>query len=338
MHHLSQEELTRLSDLLLSSDDQNTHLAFEMMQGQSFSADFITELFVVCKLSENEAFQQRAAAELERLDPNMLQVLALKQKLSRKGKNGSGANEKTIAKNINYYVVASNEQLNGIKLAHALIKKYGHGYQYLLDTLQGAELVDYLATFKQGNRFDFSQKGISKIPKEVFKIPGMEAVEEFDVSGNKIGTLPAQIGTLAQLKKLDLSSNNLKKVNKNIAKCTQLVWLDLSRNNFKEFPVEICACDSLQELRLMYAASYFSKTFLLPENLPELTQLRILVLHRDRQEHAANLLDILPQCQQLEELYLSEYTEKQDVLDQLRQQLPNCSISTDTTLSRLNYN
>lgn len=338
MEHLSEQELDRLSDLLLSTDDQNTQLAFEMMQGQPFSERFITELFVVCKLSDNEEFKQRAAVELERLDSNMQKVLKLKQKLSREGKNGSGANEKTIAKNINYYVVVSKDKLDGIQLAKALVRKYGHGFQYLLDNLKGDALVDYLATFKQGNRFDFSNKGITKIPKEVFQIPGIEAIEELDVSGNKIATLPHQIGQLTRLQRLNLSSNNLKKVHKNIQQCKDLVWLDLSRNNFKEFPEEICACSQLEELHLLYAASYFSEDFMLPESLPQLQNLRVLHFYRDRKEHATNLYEILPLCTSLEELYLSEYVETEGQVQRLRAQLPQCDISMGKSLSQLNRN
>jgi len=338
MSQLSAEELEQLSNLLLNTDDQNTHLAFEMMQGKTFSEALLTELFVVCKLSDNEAFKQRAQAELERLDPNMLQVLTLKKKLSREGKNSSGANEKTIAKNISYYVTASKQQLDGIKLAKALIKKYGHGYQYLLDTLKGADLIQYLSTFLQNNRFDFSKKGVTKLPKEIFQVPGIEAIEELDASGNKIATLPNQIGKLTQLKKLNLSSNNLKKVHKNIQKCTQLEWLDLSRNNFKHFPEEICSCASLKELHLLYAASYFSDEFMLPDSLPDLKKLHTLVLSRDNKDPAPNLYIVLPQCQQLQHLSLSEYTENPNQVAQLNKQLPNCSISTSKTLSQLNYN
>lgn len=338
MNNLSAEELEQLSNLLLSTDDQNTHLAFEMIQGKTLSKTLLTELFVVCKLSNNDEFKQRAQTELERLDPNMIKVLALKQKLSRGSKNSSGANEKTIAKNIHYYVTVSKQQLDGIKLAKALVRKYGHGYQYLLDTLKDDELIQYLSTFLQGNRFDFSKKGVTKLPKEIFKVPGIEAVEEFDASGNKIATLPNQISKLPQLKKLNLSSNNLKKVHKNIQKCTKLESLDLSHNNFKHFPEEICSCSHLKELRLLYSASYFSDEFLLPDNLPEIKQLHTLIFYRDHKNHAPNLYEILAQCQQLEQLALSEYTESPEDIAQLKKKLPNCTISTDKTLSTLNYN
>jgi len=340
MKNLTKEELQQLSTLLLSADDQNTHLAFEMMKEKPFSEDLITELFVVCKLSDNDEFKQHAQKELERLDPNMTKVLALKSKLSRDRQNGgSGANEKTIAKNIKYYVSCSNKKLDGVKLAKSLVTKFGHGYQYLFDTLKGDDLINYLATFKEGKRFDFSKKGVSKIPKEIFSIPDIGEVEEFDASGNKISSLPTQIGKLTKLKYLNLDSNNLKKINKNIAKCKELELLDLSNNNFKEFPTEICACESLTELRMVNAASYFSDVYTLPEEeFPKLKNLRVLHFHRERPHHAANLFTVFPKCENLEVVSLSEYTENQDQVNSLQKQMPNCKVSTSKILSRLNYN
>jgi hypothetical protein len=339
MENLSKEEIQQLSTLLLSADDQNTYLAFEIMKEKPFSEAFITELFVVCKLSSNEEFKQHAQKELERLDPNMTKVLSLKQKLTREGKNGSGANEKTIAKNIDYYVSYSKQKLDGIKLAKSLVKKYGHAYQYLFDNLKDQDLIDYLATFKDDKRFDFSNKGVSKIPLEVFKVPGIEMVEEFNVHGNKIETLPAQIGELKKLKRLDLSSNNLKKINKNIAQCKELEWLNISDNNFKDFPNEICACEGLVELRMINSASYFTDTISIPEeDFLKLKNLRVLYFHREHKTHAPNLFNVFPKCEKLVELNLSEYTEDADAIAKLKKAMPHCEITLSKILSHLNNN
>ncbi len=337
MTDLSKEELAQLSNLLLSEDDDNTHLAFEMMKEKPFSEELITELFVVCKLSSNEEFKKHAEAELLRLDSNMKNVLSLKQKLSRDGFNG--ANEKTITKNINHYVYKSNDKLDGVKLAKALIKKYGHGYQFLLDNLEGDDLIEFLSSFIDVNKFSFTNKGVSKIPKEIFQIPGIDQIEELDMSGNKIGSVPAQIGKLTNLKRLNLDSNNLKSVNKNIVKCTQLKELDLSNNNFKDFPEIICSCNSLEKLYMINASSYFSDVYFVPKTFPELTNLKVLYFHRQRVEQATNLYKIFAQCESLEELDLSKYQEKNpSKIKELQSALPNCKITTSEILSKLNYN
>lgn len=336
MENLSDAQIKNLSSLLLSADDNNTLLGFELMKGLSFSEAFITELFVVWKLTSNSELQKQAEQELLRLDSQMEQVLALKQKLSRD--RYTGANEKTIAKNIDYYVMCSKDKLNGIKLAKALVQKYGHGFQYLLDNLKGEELVAYLATFMEGKKLTFTQKGVSKIPKEIFEIPGIEELEELDMSGNKISSVPAQIGKLVNLKKLNLNSNVLKGINKNIVKCTQLQSLDIGDNKFKEFPTTICSCLNLEELYMVNSASYFSDVYILPEGFLALKKLRILYLHRERKEHIPNLYEIISACKGLEELNLSEYTEPAHKIAELQKELPTCNIVVTKMLTGLNYN
>lgn len=334
---LSKEELKNLSRLFLSKEDSNTELAFSMMEGQPFSKELLTELFAVYRLTEDEDFKARAKKEIEAIaSPATISLFDSKRKLSRSGHYDP--NEKTIAKNIDYFVYASKNELDGVKLARALVEKYGHGYQYLLDNLSSDELVEFFATFKKGNTFSFAKKGISKIPKEIFLIPGIDEIEEFDMSGNKIGTVPASISKFTNLKKLMLNSNNLKKVNKSISKLEHLEYLDLSDNNFKEFPVEVCQCKGLKELKAMHMASYFSRVFVLPSALADMKNLKTLHFHRSNKSIAKNLHDVLSQCTQLEILTLSSYEEKLDEIAALQKALPNCKVSASKTLSSLNYN
>lgn len=334
---LTEEELQNLSRLFLSKEDTNTQLAFEMMEGQNFSKELLTELFAVYKLTEDTAFKERAKKEIELIaSPATIALFNSGKKLSRS--SNFDPNEKTIAKNIDYFVRQSNNELNGIKLAKALVEKYGHGYEYLLNNLPSEELISFFASFKNGNVFSFAKKGIGKIPKEVFLIPNIEEIEEFDMSGNKLATLPAGISKLKNLKRLHLNSNNLKSINKNIAKLTKLVYVDLSHNNFKEFPTAITQCAALVELKAMHIASYFSKVFVLPVELAGMDQLRILHFHRSNQSIAQNIHSILPMCKQLEVLTLSSYEENETQVNALKKALPNCAVSASKTLSTLNKN
>lgn len=334
---LSKEELQNLSRLFLSKEDTNTQLAFEMMQGQNVSKELLTELFAVYKLTTDETFKERAKKEIETIaSPATIALLKSGKKLSRS--SNFDPNEKTIAKNISYYVSSSNNELNGLKLAKALVEKYGHGYEYLLNNLPSAELISFFEGFKNGNVFSFKKKGIGKIPKEVFLMSNLDEIEEFDMSGNKLATLPAGISKLKNLKRLKLNSNNLKTINKNIAKLDQLEFLDLSHNNFKEFPVVITQCSGLVEFKAHYMASYFSKVFELPTALAEMKNLRVLHFHRANKDIAKNIHEVLPTCTQLEILTLSSYEESEAQVNRLKKALPNCKISDEATLSTLNKN
>jgi hypothetical protein len=156
---LSKEELKNLSRLFLRKEDSNTDLAFSMMEGQPFSKELLTELFAVYRLTEDEDFKARAKKEIEAVaSPATLSLFDSKRKLSRSGY--SAPNEKTIAKNIDFFVSSSKNELDGVKLARALVGKYGHGYEYLLSNLPKDELIEFFATFKVGNTFSFAKKGI----------------------------------------------------------------------------------------------------------------------------------------------------------------------------------
>ena len=237
----STEEIKNLSSLFLSTDDTNTALAFEIMKGKKASKELLTELFAVCKLTTDEHFRTQARKEIEAIaNQQTIALLDSKKKLSRS--STFDPNEKTIAKNIAYYVSATQDELDGLKLAKAFIEKYGHGYEYLINHLNSAQLITFFAQFQEGNKWVFRKKGIGKIPKEIFLIPNAEQIEEFDMSGNKIATLPTGIAKFKHLKRINLSGNNLKSINKSIGKLKELTELDLSHNNFKEFPDAILQC------------------------------------------------------------------------------------------------
>lgn len=329
-------EIAKISTLFLSKDDNSTVLAFEMMRGRNASKVLLTELFAVYKLSTDKSFKATARQEIARLaNQETIGLLDAKKKLSRS--SNFDPNEKTIAKNIRYYVDGSKGDLDGTKLAYALIEKYGHGYEYLINNLTSPQLIDFFSQFCTGKRFEFSKKGIGKIPKEVFLIPQAEQIEEFDMSGNKIVTLPAGIAKFKNLKKINLSSNNLKSINKAIGKLNQLEYLDLSHNNFKLFPKAILACP-LVEFRGSHMASYFSRAFDLPEDFKQLETLRVLHLHRSNKHSLISIHQILAQCTHLEKLILSAHQETTEQINHLKDILPNCSISTDHLLNTLNNN
>lgn len=332
---LSKQELQNLSHLLLSKEDNNTALAFELIQDSHTAQALLTELFAVYKLAEEESLQQTAQEKIQAVaSPAVLKLLNSGKKLSRSG--NFDPNEKTIAKNINYYVENSNGELIGVKLALALVKKYGHGYEYLFNNWSSAELVGFFQEFKEGKVFRFSNKGVGKLPKELFMIEGLEEVEELDVSGNKLTSLPASIAKFPNLKRLVVSSNNIKSINKAILKLKHLAYLDINDNKFKEFPSILTQCPALVELRALYSFSYFSREYQLPEALAQLSTLR--VLHFTEHHHHEDFMQTIPQFTQLEELVLSHSDKIEKALPAIQQALPNCQVSLSNKLFSLNYN
>lgn len=75
-----------------------------------------------------------------------------------------------------------------------------------------------------------------------------DKVEVLDLGGQKLGNLPAEIGTLTRLKKLVLYGNELKTLPAEISKLTQLETLDLYDNKLKELPLALASLTNLTRL------------------------------------------------------------------------------------------
>ena len=90
----------------------------------------------------------------------------------------------------------------------------------------------------------------------IYKLP--EGIELFNyikilrLDGNKLSTLPVEIGQCYTLEKLYLNSNQLYSIPNTIGSLTSLQFLDLSRNNLSTLPREIGQCCALQTLHLQY--------------------------------------------------------------------------------------
>jgi small GTP-binding protein len=104
-----------------------------------------------------------------------------------------------------------------------------------------------------------------------------EKAKSFDLSDEKIASLPPEIGQLTNLKGLDLSKNQLTALPPEISQLTSLKELDLSKNQLTALPPEISQLTSLKEL-------VFSKNQLtaLPPDIGQLTNLQILNLSGNR--------------------------------------------------------
>lgn len=228
---LTKAEIENLSNLFLSVNDENTRLAFEIMDQQELPKSLITEIFAVYKLTEDEALRLQAQQLLEKHGSAQLQS-AMKWRL-KLNDDGSlyGATEKTIAKNIDRY--CDGKELIGRKLAQAMFRKFGVGANYLLNNVSEEERKSNLQTFVEGSTFKLRNAALSKFPAELFELTDLT---EIDLSGNKIKTIPAKIKVFQKLKILRLSGNNLKKINKGILELKALEELYLNGNLMREFP------------------------------------------------------------------------------------------------------
>lgn len=230
---LNPKEIENLSELLLDKDDLNTKVALEILDGNPFPKELLTEIFAIYKLTENKEFKQKTAQLLKNHASESVRQL-MQSRVKLKGGESfdkSSVRERTVTKNISKYC-AENE-LSGEKLALALFKKYGIGIHYLITSLPSDSIKENLRGLIVSNKIELGGLGLKKIPKELFELTELE---EIDLFNNSIKTIPSQINKLKNLRVLDLRGNYLKSLHKNILKLEGLEEVYFEQNYILEFP------------------------------------------------------------------------------------------------------
>lgn len=99
---------------------------------------------------------------------------------------------------------------------------------------------------KNINTLDLSNRGLTKIPSDVFSRTDLEAL---DLSGNALEGAPqAEIRHLQNLKTLDLSGNNLTGLPAELGQLKNLETLNVSNNELTGLPLEL---GNLTRLRVL---------------------------------------------------------------------------------------
>lgn len=268
---LTKTELQNLSTLFLSKDDNNTQLAFEIMEPHGFVQDLVTEIFVVYKLTRSLALKTKAAQLLENHGSENIKK-AMNRKLEFR-------TESTIKKNIVKYVKSSAQELDGLKFARALYNKYDLGFAYLMKEGNTEEIRSILQNHIEGKTFTLKNKGLTTMPKEFFELIYLE---EINLSGNKITNLSAKFKVFKQLRKLDLQNNCLKKIHNSIASLEYLEELNLNNNLIEVFPTVLGKFKQLRRLSIenMLNISGLVKGVHIPNNFFQL-KLHYLSVSKD---------------------------------------------------------
>lgn len=119
--------------------------------------------------------------------------------------------------------------------------------------------------FYEINKLDFSNKGLTTIPFEIFL---QKDTTKLILRDNKISYIPKEISELKKLQLLDLSNNRIKVLNGSLFKLYNLKTLILSNNQIKQIPKLI---GNLKKLRILILANN-----ILSELPPELVHLNSL--------------------------------------------------------------
>jgi len=164
---LNKEQIENLSNLLMSKEEVNASIAFEILEANEFSSILLSDLFAFYKTAEDKSLKKRAKNLLEQKGSKEL-VGAMKMRFPlKRGSSSVAATEKTIKKNIIQYV--HNTELDGTRVAQALYKKWEIGATYLLTATPEDQRKEMLKTFINGTSFELNDKALTQFPSELFE-------------------------------------------------------------------------------------------------------------------------------------------------------------------------
>ncbi len=231
---LSKKEIENLSELLISADDANLEIVFELLKGiddkeviKSLASEFFA-LYKVGVASLSTEIRFRTSNEhLDMFESFLRQtedegvLAAMKSRAAVVLGIQAAANLRKITK---------NTILDTKKIALIVYNKCNIGLDFLVSELSDDELRPIILKYKRGKELILNHCRLKKIPKVVFE---MTDIESLSLAHNQIKTITKDIGKLVNLKYLFLEWNPIKKVHPNIKKLTKLDYVNVEVTNLE---------------------------------------------------------------------------------------------------------
>lgn len=146
------------------------------------------------------------------------------------------------------------------------------------NTKNMSQLLNPIAALLKENQsvksLSFRNRRLEQLPVDLTAFPSLE---QLDLSGNNLRTLPENISKLKNLKILNVSANprlNLSQLFYVLADSLKLEKLNISNNNITELPTELCYLEHLKKLVLDHnpVNPFTSRNMMnLPENLSSIS-------------------------------------------------------------------
>jgi len=146
---------------------------------------------------------------------------------------------------------------------------------------QAGSLKKHIETAEKTGAPSFTNQKLDKFPSELTKVIGN--LRNLDLSGNKIRSLPENMGAFKMLKNLTMAKNHLEGLPQDMGKLVKLENLNLSFNLLASIPSSLHQLKNLKEVHLSH-----NKLTSFPTSLLGLKQLNLVDL-------SANSITALPQ-------------------------------------------
>lgn len=115
---------------------------------------------------------------------------------------------------------------------------------------QAGSLKKHIETAEKTGALSFSDQKIEKFPPELTKVVGN--LRTLDLSGNRIKTLPENIGAFKMLKTLTMTKNQLEGLPHDMGKLVKLENLNLGFNLLATIPSTLSQLKNLKEVHLSH--------------------------------------------------------------------------------------
>jgi len=251
----------RLNDLLLSNDERNQYLAFEMLKSLGMSQDIVANLYYLFRVTANKEIKAMTKSLLlQNASSDFMQII-------NKNQSYTNCSEPGFIRYLND--LQTVDDLDVIYFAKLIYKNMEYGINFLFATKE-PEIITYVLrkNIEKYGYLNLRYSHLSYLPEEVGQFVELKKI---DLDGNKIKKLPESIGNLRNLETLLLYDNKITKLPKSFAKLKNLSYVSFTANNLKTFPNELLSLRALNTLHLCRIDSTS-----LPDDLSCLDRLKVL--------------------------------------------------------------
>jgi len=173
---------------------------------------------------------------------------------------------------------------------------------------QAGSLKKHIETAEKTGALSFTDQKLEKFPPDLVKV--VNNLRNLDLSGNRIKTLPENIGAFKVLKTLTMSKNQLETIPKDLGKLVKLENLNLASNLLTSIPSSLQSLKNLKEINLSG-----NKLTSFPQALLGLKQLNLVDL-------SGNSITSLPQG--IDKLEATELILNQNQISSVHPDIAGC--------------